>query len=99
MKYTIGIDVGGTFTDFLLTGQDGRGRIYKILSTPDDPSDAVFAGLAEIASSQDLTLGSFLAQVGRIVHGTTVTTNAGEDSIRGHGRAVNDAPHLRKKRP
>ena len=76
MKYTIGIDVGGTFTDFLLTDRDGHGRIFKILSTPDDPSDAVFAGLAEIADAQGLTLESFLAQVGRIVHGTTVTTNA-----------------------
>lgn len=76
MTYTIGIDVGGTFTDFLVTDQDGHGRIFKILSTPDDPSDAVFAGLAEIADAQDLALDSFLSQVGRIVHGTTVTTNA-----------------------
>ena len=76
MTYTIGIDVGGTFTDFLVTDQGGHGRIFKILSTPDDPSDAVFAGLAEIADAQDLALDSFLSQVGRIVHGTTVTTNA-----------------------
>ena len=76
MKYTIGIDVGGTFTDFLLTDRDGRGRIFKILSTPDDPSDAVFAGLAEIADAEGLVLDAFLSQVGRIVHGTTVTTNA-----------------------
>ena len=76
MEYTIGIDVGGTFTDFLLTDRDGHGRIFKILSTPDDPSDAVFAGLAEIADAQGLDLDSFLSQVGRIVHGTTVTTNA-----------------------
>ncbi|MDE0253664.1 MAG: hypothetical protein OYG32_02605, partial [Rhodospirillaceae bacterium] len=46
-RYQIGIDVGGTFTDFLLSG-GGAGRIFKILSTPDDPSDAVMAGLAEI---------------------------------------------------
>jgi N-methylhydantoinase A len=76
MKYTIGIDVGGTFTDFLVTDLDGHGRIFKILSTPDDPSDAVFAGLTEIANAQDLALDALLSQVGRIVHGTTVTTNA-----------------------
>ena len=34
----IGIDVGGTFTDFLLTHDDGTSQVYKVLSTPDDPS-------------------------------------------------------------
>ena len=76
MAYTIGIDVGGTFTDFLLSGGSGAGRIFKVLSTPDDPSDAVMAGLAEMAAAEGRAPGAFLADVQRIVHGTTVTTNA-----------------------
>ena len=40
LTFKIGIDVGGTFTDFLLTLDDGTSEIYKTLSTPDDPSIA-----------------------------------------------------------
>ena len=76
MKYKIGIDVGGTFTDFLLVYEDDSSKIYKILSTPWDPSDATLAGLTEMAADCDLSLPEFLQQVNVIVHGTTVTTNA-----------------------
>lgn len=76
MSLKIGIDVGGTFTDFLLTGPDGEGRIFKVLSTPDDPSIAVLNGLSEMAQAEGLDLRGFLQGVGIIVHGTTVTTNA-----------------------
>jgi N-methylhydantoinase A len=74
--YTIGIDVGGTFTDFLLMDGSGGSRIFKTLSTPDDPSEAVFRGVAEIAAAETMATGAFLAAVDRIVLGTTVTTNA-----------------------
>jgi N-methylhydantoinase A len=75
MTYRIGVDVGGTFTDFVLT--DGSAaQIFKILSTPDDPSVAVLAGFTEMASAEGLALDAFMGQVDRIVHGTTVTTNA-----------------------
>jgi len=76
MSYRIGIDVGGTFTDFLLTGPDGASRVCKVLTTPDDPSVGFLDGLAEMADGTGLTLAQFLAQVELIVHGTTVTTNA-----------------------
>lgn len=75
-KNKIGIDVGGTFTDFLLMGGDGTGEVFKVLSTPDDPSLAVLEGLARMAEARALELGDFLARVEIIVHGTTVTTNA-----------------------
>ena len=76
MKFKIGIDVGGTFTDFLLTGEEGETEIYKVLSTPDDPSIATMSGIAEMAAKRDLPVKDFLQQVTTIVHGTTVTTNA-----------------------
>jgi len=76
MKYKIGIDVGGTFTDFLLTMEDGSSQIYKVLSTPDDPSIATIHGLEEMAKDRDRSVSDFLKDVEVIVHGTTVTTNA-----------------------
>jgi N-methylhydantoinase A len=76
MKYKIGIDVGGTFTDFLLAFEDDSSKIYKVLSTPHDPSIATMEGLIEMATDCDLSLQEFLQKVSVIVHGTTVTTNA-----------------------
>jgi N-methylhydantoinase A len=75
-RYKIGIDVGGTFTDFLLMEAGGATGIYKVLSTPDDPSRAVVEGLERMAASHDTALRAFLDDVEIIVHGTTVTTNA-----------------------
>ena len=76
MNYKIGIDVGGTFTDFLLTRSDGQFRTYKVLSTPKDPSIATMQGISEMARDEGMALKDFLASVDVIVHGTTVTTNA-----------------------
>ena len=74
--HKIGIDVGGTFTDFLLLANDGATGIYKVLSTPDDPSIAVLEGLERMAEAHSVDLNAFLGSVSIIVHGTTVTTNA-----------------------
>ncbi|MBW2023107.1 MAG: hydantoinase/oxoprolinase family protein, partial [Deltaproteobacteria bacterium] len=76
MSFKIGIDVGGTFTDFLLVDAEGNPEIYKVLSTPDDPSVAVMTGLGEMAKEKGMAVSSFLNSVDIIVHGTTVTTNA-----------------------
>lgn len=75
-RYKIGIDVGGTFTDFLLTQEDGTSQIYKVLSTPDDPSIATMKGITKMAQDRNLSTKDFLKDVTVIVHGTTVTTNA-----------------------
>ena len=75
VSYRIGIDVGGTFTDFLLVG-DGARLVHKTSSTPDDPSRGFVTGLAELAARLDLTLEALVARLDLIVHGTTVTTNA-----------------------
>ena len=76
MAYKIGIDVGGTFTDFLLAEDDGTSYIYKVLSTPKDPSIATIRGIEEMAKDRDMATVDFLKEVSTIVHGTTVTTNA-----------------------
>lgn len=61
----IGIDTGGTFTDFVWF-EDGELRVHKELSTADDPSTAILSGLERIAAAADSSL----------VHGSTVATNA-----------------------
>jgi N-methylhydantoinase A len=76
MEYKIGIDVGGTFTDFLLAMEDGTTQIYKVLSTPDDPSIATMEGINQMARDRRISTKEFLRDVTVIVHGTTVTTNA-----------------------
>ena len=76
MPLRIGIDVGGTFTDFLVVQGDGSARVFKTLSTPDDPSRGLLHGLSEIAAAYGLDVEEAARQIETIVHGTTVTTNA-----------------------
>jgi len=64
MASLLGVDVGGTFTDFLLW-EDGRLRLFKRPSTPSDPSRGVLLGLDEMS-----------ARPGAVVHGSTIATNA-----------------------
>ena len=72
----MGVDVGGTFTDFLLHRHGESPRVAKTPSTPEDLSEGVLAGLAELAEAEGMGLREFLGRVELIVHGTTVTTNA-----------------------
>ena len=74
--FLVGIDVGGTFTDCIMVDGDGRTIVEKAFSTPDDPSLGVLTGLEKLAERVGLTLQDFLGAVSRIVHGTTITTNA-----------------------
>jgi N-methylhydantoinase A len=76
VRYTIGIDVGGTFTDIVVCSPDGATIIAKAATTPGDQSDGVLDGIARAAAALDLSPGMLLAQASRIVHGTTVATNA-----------------------
>ena len=76
MSYILGIDVGGTFTDFLEIDASGLVEIVKTASTPQRPAGGVLAGLTKLASLHRLPLAEYLSQVSLIVHGTTITTNA-----------------------
>ena len=73
--YVIGIDVGGTFTDFVVAQEGQPPRYFKTASTPNDPSEGLMTGLNDAASAHDLSLADFLASVDMIIHGSTVATN------------------------
>ena len=69
----IGVDVGGTFTDFVVTNTESRETgVHKIPTTPDDPSQGVITGLKEACEHFDISPGD----VHHILHGTTIATNA-----------------------
>jgi N-methylhydantoinase A len=74
MTFRVGVDIGGTFTDFALLTDDGV-TFEKTLSTPEDRSIAVMAGLAKLAAHCDLDPRAFLERVEAIVHGTTIADN------------------------
>jgi N-methylhydantoinase A len=76
VSYRIGVDVGGTFTDCVLRRPDGSLVLEKAPTTPQDQSDGVLAGLAQLATIENLELAEFLAQTRTIVHGTTTGDNA-----------------------
>ena len=76
MSYTIGIDVGGTFTDIVVSTADGETIIAKAATTPADQSEGVLQGLIFAAERLNVPLKDLLANTGRIVHGTTAATNA-----------------------
>ncbi|WP_027283312.1 hydantoinase/oxoprolinase family protein [Rubritepida flocculans] len=76
MRYVIGVDVGGTFTDVVGVDEEGNEHLAKAASTPEDQSLGVMQGLANLAAALRLTLGELLDSTVRIVHGTTVATNA-----------------------
>lgn len=74
MSFRVGIDIGGTFTDFaLLKGTEVI--LHKNLSTPEDRSIGVMNGLAKLAEKEGLPLHDFLQKCDAIVHGTTVADN------------------------
>jgi N-methylhydantoinase A len=74
--FTIGVDVGGTYTDLVATDETGRTVFAKSPSTPADQSIGVMAGLEELARRLGVSRAAMLAATERLVHGTTVATNA-----------------------
>src|SRR5919112_4487579 len=69
----VGVDIGGTFTDFVLLDKDSGGlRLHKKLTTPDDPARGAVEGLEELLEPAGISL----ADCSTLVHGTTLVTNA-----------------------
>lgn len=97
MTYSVGVDIGGTFTDCVIVDDAGRILTGKAPSTPSDFSTGFFDALEDAGSKLDLKLEDFLLGTGTLVHATTAGTNAvaerkgasvGLLATRGHGEAI-----------
>src|SRR5947199_5071002 len=75
MAYRIGVDVGGTFTDLVLAGPNGKLVLDKHPTTPHDQSVGVLGGLAQLAAREGMTREALLAATDLVVHGTTTADN------------------------
>jgi N-methylhydantoinase A len=71
--YDVGVDIGGTFTDFVMRDRrSGALHLYKSLTTPDDPSRSVVEGVRHLLETAEGRADA----IGLVVHGTTLITNA-----------------------
>ena len=75
MKYKLGVDIGGTFTDFFLVSDAGDTVMHKTLSTPEDSSIGFITGMKELAEKLSIDENEFIQSIEAIVHGTTIATN------------------------
>ena len=71
----LGVDVGGTFTDVVVSDANGEIFSFKSLSQPDDPAAGVRAALELAARSLGLSIGRLVSGCALFVHGSTVATN------------------------
>jgi N-methylhydantoinase A len=73
MSLRIGVDIGGTFTDFALFNEaTGAITVHKQLTTPQDPAESVLSGIEAVLNKAAAAIGD----VTHIVHGTTLVTNS-----------------------
>lgn len=75
MTYRIGVDIGGTFTDFTVVDDKGSVTLWKEDSTPDDLPRGIFKGLEAVSAELSVDLETMLDQTTLFVHGSTVATN------------------------
>lgn len=75
-QWTIGVDIGGTFTDVALIGTQGRLAMAKAPTTPGDPSQGVLAALDRLAQQEGFSRSELLGRAVRLTHGSTIATNA-----------------------
>lgn len=71
MRYRLGVDVGGTFTDILLMGEGGETWRGKVPSTPNDQSVGILKGITSVCGKANAPLD----EISAVIHGTTVATN------------------------
>lgn len=75
-EYRLGIDAGGTFTDFVLADRSGQVRLFKALSTPQDPTLAIRNGLQLISDELGVSAETVVSNCDLCINGTTVGLNA-----------------------
>ena len=75
-KYRLGIDAGGTFTDLVLADRSGGVRLYKALSTPADPTQAIEEGMKLISEDIGESASEIVSNSDLCINGTTVGLNA-----------------------
>jgi len=75
MKFRMGVDIGGTFTDGVVIDDAGAIHPFKELSTPKDPSIGLYNVIRKAAAHFGRSLGDFLGELDFFAHGTTVATN------------------------
>lgn len=95
--YTVGVDIGGTFTDCAIAGPGGSVCTGKVPTRPDDRARSFFEAIEDAARKLGLSLDELLTRCDRLVHGTTTGTNAlitrggarvGLVTTAGHGDAI-----------
>src|SRR6266536_149690 len=75
MGYAVGVDIGGTFTDFVLVDDERQVHVLKEPTTPEQPAGGVFAGLRRLAEERGAALEELVPGIDVFVHGTTIATN------------------------
>ena len=97
MAFVCGVDIGGTFTDCVVVAPDGNLIVGKASTTPDDRSEGFVNSVASAARRLNLEVEDLLKDTQRLLHGTTVATNAmverkgakvGLIATKGHGDAI-----------
>jgi N-methylhydantoinase A len=76
MTYRLGVDAGGTFTDFVIADEKGHVHLFKATSTPEDGTLAIADGFVQIAEKLGRPIADILGETDLCVNGTTVALNA-----------------------
>jgi N-methylhydantoinase A len=96
-RYSVGVDIGGTFTDCAIVGPDGSVQTGKVPTRPAGRARSFFEAIEDAAAKLGLSLDELLSRCERLVHGTTTGTNAlitragtrvGLLTTAGHGDAI-----------
>jgi len=74
--YVLGIDIGGTFTDFVFIDEKGEIKNFKVPTTPKNPAEGVMHGLEIVSKAYNTRIETLLKEVLLVNHGCTVATNA-----------------------
>jgi len=75
VRWRIGVDIGGTFTDLVLVDESGVLRVVKVPSTPREPAEGVMSALEAVAGTVGLKTTELLRECELFVHGSTIATN------------------------